>query len=82
MMGILLAMLLTSCVSGKVEYIEKAYVPELNFPIFPALDGGIENADGSVSVSAEWIIQLAEYKIRIEETEKNYNEIKDNYSHE
>ena len=75
-MVILLVTLLTSCVSGKIEYIEKPYVPEISFPIFPALDGGIENEDGSVSVPAEWIVELAVYKIRIEETEKNYNELK------
>lgn len=74
--AILLATLLTSCVSDRVRYIEKPYVPEISFPIFPALDGGFENADGSVTVPGEWILELAKYKIRIEETEKNYNEIK------
>lgn len=76
---ILLQTLLVSCVCGKVEYIEKPYVPEITFPAFPILDGGSENADGSVNVPAEWILRLAEYKILIEETEKNYNEIKELY---
>lgn len=84
--AILLQTLLMSCASGKIEYIEKPYVPEITFPVFPTLDGGNENEDGSITVPAEWVLQLAEYKIRIEETEKNYNEIKElykkNYSRE
>ena len=51
-------------------------MPEISFPIFPALEGESENADGSVTVPADWIVRLAEYKIRIEETEKNYNDLK------
>ncbi len=72
----LLATLLTSCASGRAEYIEKPYVPEISFPLFPALENGVENADGTVSVPAEWIVELAEYRIRIEETEKNYSGLK------
>lgn len=75
-MAILLTTLLTSCVSGRIEYIEKPYVPEITFPTFPVLDGGEENIDGNIVVPAEWIVRLAEYKIRIEETEKNYSELK------
>ncbi len=75
-----------SCASGKVEYIEKPYVPEISFPIFPALEDAQKNTDGSVTVSGAWIVELSKYKIRIEETEKNYNEIKalykSDYSHE
>ena len=76
MLAMLSAMLLTACVSPKVEYVEKPVVPELVFPIFPALDGGVKNPDGTVSVPGEWIVRVAEYKIRIEETEKNYNDLK------
>jgi len=68
-----------SCVSGKIEYVEKPYIPEINFPIFPVLEDALENEDGTVTVSSEWIIELAEYKIRIEETKQNYNEIKELY---
>lgn len=70
----LLAMLLTSCTS--TEYVERQFVPEIIFPVFPALDGETRNADGTVSVPGEWLVRLAEYRIRIEETEKNYNGIK------
>ena len=72
----LLTTLLTSCVSDKIVYIDRAFVPEISFPIFPTLEGGSENADGTVTVDGAWIVELAEYKIRIEETEKNYNDLK------
>lgn len=35
-----------------------------------------ERKGGRVSVSEDWIVRLAEYKIRIEETEKNYNDFR------
>ena len=75
-MAILWAMLLTSCVSPKVEYIEKPVVPEIVFPAFPALESAERNADGTVTVNGEWVLRLAEYKIRIEETEKTYSDLK------
>lgn len=74
---ILLATLLQSCLS--TSYIEKPYVPPLNFPAFPAIEEYERNANGTVTVSGEWIKRLAEYKIRIEETEKTYTEIKELY---
>ena len=51
-------------------------MPEITFPFFPVLEDAQENADGTITVSREWIVELAEYKIRIEETEANYNELK------
>lgn len=75
-MAILLITLLTSCVSTKTEYIEKPVVPSITFPIFPALTEAKRNGDGTVTVSEDWIVRLAEYKIRIEETEKNYSDLK------
>lgn len=77
-MAILLAMLSMSCVTTKIEYIEKPYVPEITFPIFPALPN-YERKDGNVVVSEDWIVRIAEYKIRIEETERNYNDLKELY---
>lgn len=76
----LLAMLLPSCTSA--EYVERPFVPEIVFPIFPALNGETRNADGTVSVPGEWLVRLAEYRIRIEETERNYNGIKALYEGE
>lgn len=72
--AMLLTMLLSSCASNGTR--EKVFVPELVFPVFPSLDGGEKKSDGTVSVSGEWLVRLAEYRIRIEETEKNYNDIK------
>ena len=72
--ALLLTTLLSSCASNGTR--EKVFVPDLVFPVFPSLDNGVKNPDGTVSVSGEWLVRLAEYRIRIEETEKNYNDIK------
>lgn len=74
MMATLLTTLLSSCASNGTR--EKVFVPDLVFPVFPSLDSGVKNPDEMVSVSKKWLIRLAEYRIRIEETEKNYNDIK------
>ena len=75
-LAILLPMLLMSCLS--TSYIEKPYVPPLNFPTFPVVEEYERNGD-KVTVSGEWIRKLAEFKIRYEETEKTYNDIKSMY---
>ena len=74
MMAMLLTTLLSSCASNGTR--EKVFVPDLVFPVFPSLDDEKKNSDGTVSVPNEWLVRLAEYRIRIEETEKNYNDIK------
>ena len=70
---IVLLMLLTSCVSNTVY---KIVVPDLDFPKFPKADIMNENGDGTITVDEQWIVRLAEYSIRIEETEYNYKELK------
>lgn len=75
----LAAMLLTCCQSTKT-YIDRPVVPELVFPVFPELSGAVRNADGTVTVGADWIVRLAEFRIRLDETEKNYNELKALYA--
>lgn len=75
-------MLLTSCISSEIEYIEKPVVPSITFPVFPALTESERNGDGTVTVDEEWIVRLAEYKIRIEETERNYTDLKALYEGE
>ena len=76
----LLTMLLTCCVTKPVESVRLEYIiPELTFPIFPALTDAEKNEDGTISVSKDWIVLLAEYKIRIEETEKTYNDLRELY---
>ncbi len=81
-MGTVLTTLFLNCQSERIEYIEKPYIPELNFPVFPILADAQKNIDGTVSVSGDWIMRLAEYKIRIEETEKTYNDLKALYARE
>lgn len=68
-----LSLLMTSCQSVRVE--RKYIVPDIDFPKFPALDREI-NADGSWTIPAQSVDALAEYYTRIQETEKNYNDIK------
>ena len=65
--------LMTSCQSVRVE--RKYIVPDIDFPEFPALDREI-NTDGSWTIPKESVDDLAEYYIRIQETEKNYKDIK------
>ena len=64
---------MTSCQSVKVEH--KYIVPDIDFPKFPALERTI-NKDGSWLIPEESVDLLAEYYIKIQETEKNYNDIK------
>jgi len=80
-LAILLITLLTSCTTS-TEYVSKPVVPGITFPIFPALENETINTDGSVTVPAEWIVRLAEYKIRIKETESNYNDLKALYEND
>lgn len=72
----LLAMLLMGCTSTKIEYIEKPYLPELNFPFFPELYDDVRNPDDTVTVPGKWIIQLRKFQILYEETENDYNGLK------
>lgn len=74
-MVMLLLMLLTSCVSNRVE--KEVIVPELNFPVFPVLESYERNEEEKkVTVSEAWIIRLAEFRIHYEESVKNYEAIK------
>lgn len=52
------------------------YVPEITFPDFPALSGAVQNTDGTVTVPDAWLVRLAEYKIRIDETRRNYEDLR------
>lgn len=76
----LLTMLLTACQTSKVVTVEKVIIPELSFPIFPTDNQMKNNYDGTVTVTADWIVRLAEYKILIEETQNNYQQIKELYN--
>lgn len=82
-MAMLLIMLCMACQTPRVEYVEKPVVPEIAFPTFPILTNASRNKESrTVSVPEEWIVRLEEYRIRIKETEKNYNELKALYESE
>lgn len=71
-------MLLTGCIST-TEVVYKPYMPDLDFPIYPDLEGDKRNADDTVTVPGEWIIRMKEFHIYYEELEKNYNGLKTLY---
>ena len=74
----LLTTLLASCLSTKVEYIDRLYVPPLAFPIFPEAEWAERDKEArSVTVPEEWFVNVARFKILYEELEKNYNGIKE-----
>lgn len=81
-MAMLLLTLLTACTSTKIEYIEKPYLPELNFPFFPGLYEDVRNPDDTVTVPGTWVIRLREFQIHYEELEDNYNDFKKKYEGE
>lgn len=68
-----LSLLMTSCQSVRVEY--KYIVPDIDFPKFPALEREV-HSDGSWDIPKQSVDALAEYYIRIQETEKDYKDIK------
>ena len=67
-------LLMTSCLSDKIVY--KYTVPNVSFPIFPALERTV-NPDGSWTIPKESVDLLAEYYIKITATETTYKEIKE-----
>ena len=68
-----LCLLMISCQSARVEY--KYVVPDVDFPKFPILDREV-HADGSWTLPKDSVDLLAEYYVRIMETEKDYKDIK------
>lgn len=71
-----LTLLFQSCktVEVRTEYI----FPELDFPVFPAMPE-IERKDGFCLVPDSYIMELAKYKVRIKEIEKNYADLREIY---
>lgn len=78
-MAILLSMLLVGCVSPEVVTVEKVVIPEIAFPTFPLSEEMTDNKDGTVTVSADWIVRLEEYHIKITATEENYAGLREIY---
>lgn len=64
---------MTSCQSVRVEY--RYIVPDIEYPKFPALEREVHK-DGSWTIPKESVDLLAEYYVKIQESEKNYNDIK------
>lgn len=62
---------MTSCQSVKTVYVDKYVVPEITFPIFPALEREI-HADGSWTIPKDSVDLLAEYYLKITATEELY----------
>lgn len=68
-----------SCQSARVEY--KYIVPDIEYPAFPLLEREVHK-DGSWTIPKESVDQLAEYYVKIQESEKSYKEIKELYEKE
>ena len=79
MITVMSALLLTCCATAKAA---KTVVPDIVFPRFPSLDGAHPINATETAVPNSWLFKLAEYKILIEETEKNYSELKKLYTEE
>lgn len=76
MLATLAATLLTCCQSPQQVEVDRPYLPELVFPSFPALSGAVRNGDGTATVGEDWVIRLAEFRIRFDELAANYNDLK------
>ena len=73
-----ICLLMTSCQSNNVVTVEKTVVPDIVFPIFPKIKRTV-NTDGSWLIPKESADMLAEYYIQIQETEKNYEGLRELY---
>lgn len=65
---------MTSCQSVKTVYVDRYVVPEITFPIFPAMDREI-HADGSWTIPKDDVDLLAEFYIK-------YQSAVDTYKHD
>lgn len=69
MMAMSSATLLACCRSAAVE---RPCLPELPFPEFPP----IVTVETGITVSEDWVIRLAEFRIRLEELEADYDDLR------
>ena len=67
-------LLMTSCQSVKTVYVDRYTVPEIVFPIFPAMDREIHK-DGSWTIPKEDVDALAEFYV-------NYLSAVETYKHD
>lgn len=73
-LAIVLIMLFPSCKSSDVVEVDRYVMPTLVFPDFPILDSATDNGD-TVTISKEFFLSLAEYKIKIEQTQADYKDL-------
>ena len=71
-----LTLLLMSCKTVEVVNTETVIVPEIVFPVFPDLENVTINENGTITVAKDWVMQLAEYKIRMQQAVETYNNVK------
>lgn len=67
-------MFLTNCKTTKVEKV--TYIPEIDFPEFPALGEYEITEDGKVKTDGEYFRKLLIFKTEYEEMISEYNEKK------
>lgn len=71
-------LLITSCQSVKVVYVEKYIVPDYNYPKFPALEREIHK-DGSWTIPKEDVDALATFYLEYSALESTYKHDKELY---
>ena len=69
-------LLMTSCQSVKTVYVDRYVVPEITFPIFPAMDREI-HADGSWTIPKEDVDLLAEFYLKYQSAVETYKHDKE-----
>lgn len=70
----MLILLSASCTTTRKTEI---YVPDLDFPHFPGLEGARAVTSTETAVPNAWLFALAEYKIKIMETQYFYEKVKE-----
>ena len=69
-------LLMTSCQSVKVVYVDRYIIPDYDVPIFPALEREVLN-DGSWNIPKESADLLAEFYIKYDVLVKSYKHDKE-----
>ena len=78
-MAMVLITPLTSCVTERI--VIKNDVPALTFPAFPYSDDMEVSADKkTVTVSSEWVVRLAEFTIKYEALQEEYESLRRIYN--
>ena len=67
-------LMMTSCQSARVEY--KYIVPEITFPIFPAMDREV-HSDGSWTIPKEDVDSLSEFYLKYQSAVETYKHDKE-----